>query len=119
MLPSVPGPDPATTAPESLRAAWVDFLGEIDDGSLPEAISLDRAGELVAADHHLLDADGAAHALRDRVIVGMIDAVIDAETLAGRVPLDMTPEELRARLEGEATMTLYEYAHLRHAVAKA
>ncbi len=119
MLPSRSGPDPATTAPDSLRAAWADSLPADDDGSVSEAISLERVGRLVAADHHLLDADAAAAALRDRVIVEMIDTVIDAETLADRVPLDVTPQELKARLEGEAPMTLYEYAHLRHAVATA
>lgn len=119
MLPSLPGPDPATTAPESLRDAWVDALREGGQRSRPVAISLERAGTLVAAEHHLLDADEAADALRDRVIVEMIDAVMDAETLADRVPLDLTPQELQERLEGAVPMTLFEYAHLRHAVAKA
>ncbi len=118
MLPAVSGPDPATTDPASLREAWVALLRDRAEGpSLPEAISIERAGTILAADDPRLDADEAIAELRDRIVVEMLNAILDVEDVAARLPLELTAAELRARIDGEVPMTLYEYAHIRHTIA--
>lgn len=54
----------------------------------------------------------------DHLLLGMTTAVMDVEALAGAVDLDLTAKEIQQKVERRAPVTLEEFAHLQHAVAR-
>lgn len=56
--------------------------------------------------------------LRERVILGMSNAVLDIDSLVRESGLNLSPKELQQRIEGRAPMTLGEYAQVRLAIAR-
>ena len=127
-------PSPASTPPDALLAAYLEELGrhvssapkgavseevrtavEAEDGS---ALDLAGAATVLALGTDRLDARAIEAELRDRLLIGMTNAVLDVDTLAREIPLDRSGKELQQAIEGRAPMTLLEYAHVRHALAQ-
>lgn len=131
--------DPADHTPGSLRDAYERVLREaIETAGIAEVaaatgIEREAVGAIAAdgaADRSLSDAaavlavagDRDAETLladaRDRLLLGMSTAVLDVETLAGRLDGDLPAKELQAKIEGRHPMTLGEYARVQAAIAE-
>lgn len=63
------------------------------------------------------DAPAIAAGAREKLLVGAIAAVVDAEDLAARAPVDLTPAGVRRRLTGAEATTVAEFAALEAALA--
>lgn len=55
---------------------------------------------------------------KDELLTDMSMAVLDVETLSGRIDRDLEPKEIQAMLEGRLTMTVGQYAQLHAAIAQ-
>lgn len=106
-----------TGLPSDRLAALVGDGGNADadavdlDGDAAE-LTLEEAGSLLA-----LTADGTGEEVaalaRDALLIGMSNAVMDVDTLAGRLEGDLEPREIQSKIEGRFPMTLREFARLR------
>lgn len=92
-----------STSPEEIRAEELT----IDDASVILSIAADR-----------LDGRAIRAELLDRILIGMTNAVVDVDTLASDVPLELSGKELQQKIEGRAPMTVAEYAYLRRALSR-
>lgn len=130
--------DPEHLPPSQLHAAYVEVLRKhltrIGEGDLPSEPGTTDGIEALreGADHAVRLSDAAAvlslasrlepreveYELLDRLLIAMTNAVIDVETLADEVDLELSPKELQQRIEGRAPMTLAEFAHVRHVLAR-
>ena len=131
--------DPDAITPEGLRARYERALADaVDAVGTDAAISetgLERetveslaAGEPVeldisdAATLLALETDRTAEEItaeiRDRLLLDMTTAVLDVETLAARLDRNLDGKEVQQRIEGRASMSLGEYAAIRHAIAR-
>lgn len=101
---------------EALLAEWADQLGERSEPDSTDTI--DDAAVRYAETHPQLDSQAAKHELLDRIRIEMTNGVVDVDTLASALPIDMSSAGLRRRLEGREPMTLAEYANVRVTLAR-
>lgn len=92
-------------------------LERIRDGN-GDAIAIEDASAILAIASEHLDATGIRAELLDRLLIAMSNAVLDVDTLGREVEIDLPSKELQQRMEGRAPMTIAEYAHIRHAIAR-
>lgn len=76
------------------------------------SLELADAAAVLALESDQPDADAIRQEALDHLLLGMTTAVLDVETLAANLGLDLSPRELQQRIEGRAPMTLAEYVHL-------
>ncbi|MEF8831550.1 MAG: DUF5791 family protein [Halobacteriales archaeon] len=76
------------------------------------ALDLADAAAVLALDPAQPNADAIRREALDDLLLGMTTAVLDVETLAANLALDLSPRELQQRIEGRAPMTLAEYVHV-------
>ncbi len=127
-------PSAGEQSPETLRAAYDDYLATVIDavgvdavaertglgpdtlravtaGEAPE-MTLSEAAAVLAADPDRPDADTIAAEARDILLMGMTTAVLDVEVLASVVNGELEPKEIQQKVEGRFPVTLDEYALL-------
>jgi hypothetical protein len=100
------GVDEATL--ESLVAATEG--GPVPDLSLAEAAAVQSLAD-GAADPDTIVEIGCDH------LLGMSTAVLDVDTLAREVDLDVTPKEIQQKLERRSPMSFEEYVTVQHVIA--
>lgn len=131
--------EPAAEDPSALSAAYVDRLREIvdavgraelvashdvDQGSLDALevdwgdVAFEAACAVLAATVEGIDGETLRREALDELLLGMTAAVLDVDTLAATVDLDVSPTGLQGRIEGRVPMTLEEYAHVRSAIER-
>lgn len=94
----------------------------------PEAVTTIGTGD--AADLDLRDAaailsladdapgtDAILREVRDRLLLQMSSAMLDVDTVARELDLDLSPNEVQGKIEGRLPMTLGEYALLHQFIA--
>ena len=131
--------DPASRSPAALRAAYearvreaVDAVGVeaaatasgVDEatvaalaaGESPE-LTVEDAAALLAAGEDGVDADVILAELRDHLLLGMTTGVLDVDTVASNVELDLSGQEVQQVLEGRVAMTLAELAAIQQFIA--
>jgi len=125
--------DADEVTPAALRSAFEALLSEavaeagrermrdetdVDEASIEAAaaggasgISVTDAAAIVAvtADR---DADAVVAELRDHLLMGMATAVLDVDTLAAAIDVDLTGQEVQQALEGRAGMTVGQLAEV-------
>jgi hypothetical protein len=103
---------------DSLREQGLDesTLEAIDAGE-HGAITVEEAATVLAADEESPPADVIQAEVRDELLVGMANAVLDVDALAAELDADLTPREIQQRVEGRAPMRLNTYAALRRIIA--
>lgn len=69
------------------------------------------ASELLALDSSP-DAETVEREALDHLLLGMTTAVLDVETVAANLRIDVTPKGVQQRIEGRTEMSLAEYAHV-------
>jgi hypothetical protein len=95
----------AVAAAADVSAESIDAL--LDDGS-PE-LTLSDAAAIIAVDSDL-DADVVVQEVRDHLLMGMTTGVVDVDTIASNVDLDLSGQEIQQAIEGRIPMTLAELA---------
>lgn len=118
------GDDPGVVV-GAYRAALVDVLEAVDEAEFDEELPRpqDEFDRLELSDVAVILAakegsrpDVMREELLDQLLIEMTTAVVDVDSLAGRIALDLSGKELQQRIEGRAPMTLREYALIRHAI---
>ncbi|MFB6304941.1 MAG: DUF5791 family protein [Haloferacaceae archaeon] len=97
---------------ESVAAdAGVDeaLLRDLVDGSVPE-MTLEQAAAVLATRSDVRDAETVVHEVRDHLLMGMATGVLDVDTVASNVDLDLSGQEVQQALEGRMPMTLAQLA---------
>ncbi len=94
-------------APETLAA--------IDAGESPE-VTVREAAAILALDPERPDADAIVYELRDHLLMGMTTGVLDVDTIASRISVDLTGQEVQQALEGRTEMTLDQLAAIQHVI---
>lgn len=79
-------------------------------------LSLPDAAALQALADDAPDADTIAEIGCEHLLLGMSSAVMDVDSLARAVDLDLDPKEIQQKLERRAEMSFREYVHLQHAI---
>lgn len=132
--------DPATYTRAELRAAYEDELSAVVevhgietvaaesgvdeerlralvDGDSPD-ITVEEAGAILAVSEEYPDADAVVAELQDHLLLGMTTGVLDVDTVAANVQLDLSGQEIQQSLEGRRPTTLTELAAIHRFVAE-
>ena len=132
--------DPAGHSPAALRAAYeaelraaVEAIGveaaaeesgvdratleRLVEGGAPE-LTLEDAAAILATREDVRDAETVVATVRDHLLMGMATGVLDVDTVAANVDLDLTGREIQQALEGRAPMSLAELAAVHRFVAE-
>lgn len=131
--------DPGDRSPAELRAEYdtllqsvVDSVGvarvvaetELSDETV-EAIAAGESVELTVSEaaavlglsEDVPDAEVVVLELRDHLLMGMTTGVLDVDTIAAEIDVDLTGQEVQQALEGRTEMTLDELAAIHQFVA--
>ena len=80
-------------------------------------LSLQDACEIAALRAEQPDAETILTEACEHLLLGMSTAVLDVETLATEVALDLEPKEIQQKLERRAPMSFEEFVQLQFAIA--
>ncbi len=131
--------DPASLTPAQLRRAYERRLAEVvtsvgvdtvaaesgldrttvaalADGESPE-LTLEQAAAVLACSREVRDAETVIAETRDDLLLGMTTGVLDVDTIAGEIDLDLTGQEVQQALEGRTSMTLEHLAAIHKVIA--
>lgn len=86
------------------------------DGPVPD-LPVERAAAVLALRDDVRDPETVVAETRDQLMLGMTTAVVDVETVAANVDLDLTGQEVQQLIEGRAPMTLEQFAAIHRFVA--
>lgn len=78
-------------------------------------LSVEEAAAVIALDADR-DAETIVFELRDHLLMGMTTAVLDVDTIAAHIDLDLTGQEVQQALEGRNPMTLTELAEIQSVI---
>jgi hypothetical protein len=92
-----------------------ETLAALADGDSP-TLTLSEAASILAVDTDL-DADSIVQEVRDHLLMGMATGVLDVDTIASNVDLDLSGQEVQQAIEGRIRMTLAELAAIHNYVA--
>lgn len=81
----------------------------VADGPAPD-LRLEDAAELAALDGDAPDAETIVLEIRDHLLLGMTTGVLDVDTIASNVDLDLSGQEIQQAIEGRSGMTLRQLA---------
>ncbi|WP_331235828.1 DUF5791 family protein [Natronorarus salvus] len=84
-------------------------------GESPE-LGTEEAAAILALSEGEPSAEIIEAEMQDRLLMGMTTAVLDVETLAANLELDLDAKEVQQKVEGRAPTSLAEYAHLRYTI---
>ncbi|WP_338741707.1 DUF5791 family protein [Haloplanus salilacus] len=131
--------DPETKSPRQLRDAYDDELRAVVDARGIEAVAtaadlptetvaalasgesptmtLSEAASILASETDGRDADGIVQEVRDYLLMGMTTGVLDVDTIASNVDLDLSGQEIQQAIEGRTRLALDELAAIHSYVA--
>lgn len=132
--------DPASLSPAELRAAYeaqirtaVEPVGveaaaadagvdeervaAVVDGDAPD-MRVEDAAALLALSDEYPDQEAIVLELRDHLLLGMTTGVLDVDTIASNVDLDLSGQEVQQALEGRSAMTLEQLAAIHRYIAE-
>lgn len=81
----------------------------IEVGEQPE-LTVEAAAEILALSDGAPDADAIAWEARDHVLMGMTTAVVDVDTVAREIDIDLDGKEIQQAIEGRLPTTLAQFA---------
>ncbi|WP_396610429.1 DUF5791 family protein [Haloferax sp. S1W] len=125
---------PGTVSPAELRAAYEDELRSAIDAAGADAaadaagvseqvlsngvleLTLEQAASILALTDGNPDADAIVWEFRDHLLMGMTTGILDVDSLASEVALDLTGQEVQQAIEGRTSVSLNELAAIHHAI---
>jgi tartrate dehydratase beta subunit/fumarate hydratase class I family protein len=81
------------------------------------ALTVSEAAAVLGLSEDVPDADVVVLELRDHLLMGMTTGVLDVDTIAAEIDVDLTGQEVQQALEGRTEMTLDELAAIHQFVA--
>jgi hypothetical protein len=94
-----------------------DRIAALAGGESP-ALTLSEATAILAADSDTRDATTIEQEVRDHLLMGMTTGVLDVDTIASNVEIDLSGQEIQQAIEGRIPMTLDELAAIHRYVAE-
>ena len=103
---------------DAAAASGVDAerLDALLAGESPE-LTVEEAAALLALSEEWPDAEGIVLEVRDNLMLQMSSAVMDVDSLAAGLDVDLDPKEIQQKIEGRQPMTLDEYARIHRHIA--
>ena len=92
-------------------------IDAIAAGRTPD-LSLEEATAILAAAEGNPDAESIVMEFRDDLLMGMTTGVLDVDTVAANVDLDLSGQEVQQVLEGRNPVTLLQLATLHQYIAE-
>ena len=133
--------DPGERSPAELRAEYDSLLQSVVDAvgvdrvvaetdlsrETVEAVgsgetvelTVSEAAAILGLSEDVPDAEVVVLELRDHLLMGMTTGVLDVDTIAAEIDVDLTGQEVQQALEGRTEMTLDELAAIHRFVASA
>lgn len=81
-------------------------------------LTLEEAAAVLAVSPDYPDQRGIVLEVRDHLLMGMTTAVLDVDTIAANVDVDLTGQEVQQAIEGRTPMTLAEFAAIHRLIAE-
>ncbi|MFD1640762.1 DUF5791 family protein [Halohasta litorea] len=79
-------------------------------------LTVQEAAAILAVDPDEPDADAIVFELRDHLLMGMTTAVLDVDTIAANIDVDLTAQEVQQAIEGRIEMTLPQLAAIQSVI---
>ncbi|QZX99724.1 DUF5791 family protein [Halobaculum rubrum] len=103
--------DPAAVADETgVDESVVAAMAAGDTDALATVRLTDAAAVLEL--HEGVPADDIAYEVRDHLMMEMVTAILDVDTIAAEIDADLTGQEVQQALEGRTRLTLGELADI-------
>jgi tartrate dehydratase beta subunit/fumarate hydratase class I family protein len=80
-------------------------------------LTVTEAAAVLGLSENVPDAEVVVLELRDHLLMGMTTGVLDVDTIAAEIDVDLTGQEVQQALEGRTEMTLDELAAIHQFVA--
>ncbi len=93
-----------------------ETLEALVDGESP-ALSLEDAAQVQALADDEPDAETIVEMAGEHLLLGMSTAVIDVETVASELELELDPKEIQQKIERRAPMSFEEFVHVQYVIA--
>lgn len=104
---------PETVAAETDIEA--DRIEALAAGDAPD-LTVEEAAAVLAVDPEEPDAEAIVFELRDHLLMGMTTGVLDVDTIAANVEVDLTGQEIQQAIEGRTPMTLDQLAAIQSVI---
>ena len=130
--------DVSEPTPSALRAAYEAALRSTIEAVGPETVdaetdveadriealaagdspgfTVEEAAAVLAVDPEEPDAEAIVFELRDHLLMGMTTGVLDVDTIAANVEIDLTGQEIQQAIEGRTPMTLDQLAAIQSVI---
>jgi len=99
-------------AESKIDADRLDALAAGDDPTL----TVEEAAGILAVSEENPDSEAIVFEVRDHLLLGMTTAVLDVDTIAANVEVDLTGQEVQQTIEGRIEMTLEELAAIQSVI---
>ena len=81
-------------------------------------LTVEEAATVLAVSPDYPDQRGIVLEVRDHLLMGMTTAVLDVDTIAANIDVDLTGQEVQQAIEGRTPMTLAEFAAIHRLIAE-
>ena len=108
----------AAVGPETVAAdseVEADRIEALAGGESP-TLTVEEAAAVLAVDPDQPDAEAIVFELRDHLLMGMTTGVLDVDTIAATVDVDLTGQEIQQAIEGRTAMTLDQLAAIQSVI---
>jgi hypothetical protein len=95
-----------------------DDGGGSDAGDAAADVTVEQAAAVLAVSEEYPDAEAVVMEVRDHLLLAMTTGVVDVDTVAANVDLDLTGQEIQQAIEGRNPMTLGELAAIQGYLAE-
>ena len=96
-------------------AIEADRIEALAAGDSPD-LTAEEAAAILAVDPDQPDAEAIVFELRDHLLMGMTTGVLDVDTIAATIDVDLTGQEIQQAIEGRAAMTLEQLAAIQSVI---
>lgn len=93
-------------------------LTALGDGEAASDLTLEEAAAVLAVSEEYPDSEAVVMEVRDHLLLSMTTGVVDVDTLAANVDLDLTGQEVQQAIEGRNPMTLAQLAAIQGFLAE-
>lgn len=93
-----------------------DRLERLLEGESPN-LELEEAAEIQALSAETPDPETIVEMGCEHLLLGMTTAVLDVDSLAGELEIDLDATEVQQKIERRAPMSFDEFVHVQHVIA--